>query len=72
MQCIFFLSSSFLSLLLFRIHQMKEELGILSVKDDEIKQLKSRYRKIKMINNRECSWLGKCYLILSHPNLSTT
>ena len=31
---------------------MKEELGI---KDDEIKQLKSRYRKIKMINNKECS-----------------
>ena len=28
---------------------MKEELGILSVKDDEIKQLKSRYRKIKVI-----------------------
>lgn len=52
MQCIFFLSSCFLLLLLFRIHQMKEELGI---KDDEIKQLKSRYRKIKMINNRECS-----------------
>lgn len=48
----FFLSSCFLLLLLFRIHQMKKELGI---KDDEIKQLKSRYRKIKMINNRECS-----------------
>ena len=30
---------------------MKEELGILSVKDDEIKQLKTRYRKIKIINN---------------------
>ena len=30
---------------------MKEELGILSVKDDEIKQLKSRYRKIKIVNN---------------------
>ena len=51
----FSLSSSFLLLLLFRIHQMEEELGILSVKDDEIKQLKSRYRKIKMMNNRECS-----------------